>query len=116
MAPYRWIVVLTLTATLALAGPAAAEPESGTLRAKLPDGSTLEIARRNDVLTWSLLIVVASPMMWLTEPAITWELLTGFPQAVAKQVKPVDNTAAQARLKRLIAERQAPAGGSGRPD
>ena len=49
MAPYRWIVVLTLTATLALAGPAAAEPESGTLRAKLPDGSTLEMPLRSTI-------------------------------------------------------------------
>ena len=77
------------------------------------DGSTLEIARQNDILPLSLLYVALFPVY--APHAAYWGGLITNPQGIAKQLKPVDNSAAEARLKRLIAERQVPVGGKQEP-
>ena len=70
-----------------------------------PDGSTLEIARQNDLMPLMLIYVAAFPV-YAWQPAY-WGSMISNPQGLARELKPVDNTTAQARLARLIAERKA---------
>ncbi len=70
-----------------------------------PDGSTLEVARQNDILPMWFLYPAMLPIECLS-PYYWYDVIHG-PQETIERLQKVDNTAAQARLDQLIAERRA---------